>query len=110
MICPCLTYLDLQQATAELSDVALGLADSAPALLITERGSARVVVEISPVMRAWPIWLPNGLVVTPGARRAASRSDAQPAHLQRPPRPYRRRPHHELVPGRLVPLIAGCSA
>ncbi len=48
MICPCLTYLDMQQAMAELSGVALGLADSDPALLTTKRGSARVVVEISP--------------------------------------------------------------
>jgi len=32
MICLCLTYLDMQQATAEFRDVALGLADSDPAL------------------------------------------------------------------------------
>ena len=32
MICLCLTYLDMQQATAEVSDVALGLADSDPTL------------------------------------------------------------------------------
>lgn len=110
MICPCLTCLDLQQATAELSDVAVGLADSAPALLITKRGSARVVVEISPVMRAGLIWLPNGLGVTPGARRAASRGGAQPAHLQRPPQPCGRRPHRPLVPARLGPLPAGYRA
>ncbi len=47
MICPYLTYLDMQQAVAELSDVALGLADNDPALLSTKRRSARVVVEIS---------------------------------------------------------------
>lgn len=42
MICPCLTYLDMQQAMAELSDIALGLADSDPALLTIKRGSARL--------------------------------------------------------------------
>ncbi len=109
MICPCLTYLDMQQAMAELGDVALGLADSDPALLTTKRGSARVVAEISPVTRAGPIWLPNGLGVTPGARRAAGRGGAQPAHLQRQARPYCRHPHHKLVPARLGPLPAGCS-
>ena len=109
MICPCLTYLDMQQAVPELSDVALGLADSDPALLTTKRGSARVAVEISPVMRAGHIWLPDCLGVTPGARRAASRGGAQPARLQRPPRPLRRHPHRKLVPARLGPLPAGCS-
>jgi hypothetical protein len=61
MICPCLTYLHMQQAMAELSDVVLGLADSDPALLTTKRGSVRVI-EISPVMRAGPNWrlLPTG--------------------------------------------------
>jgi hypothetical protein len=106
MICPCLTYLDTQQAMVELSDVALGLADSDRALLITNCGSARV---ISPVMRAGPIWLPDGLGVTPGARAAASRGGAQPAHLQRPPRPCRWHPHHKPVPARLGPLSARCS-
>ena len=80
MICPCLTYLDMRQAIAELSDVAPGLADSDPALLTTRRRSARVVAGISPVMLAGPVWLPNGLGVTPGARRAPSRGGAQPAH------------------------------
>lgn len=109
MICPCLTYLDMQQAVAELSDVALGLADSDPALLTTKRRSARVVVGISPVMRAGHISLPDCLGVTPVARRAASRGGAQPAHLPRPPRPCRRHPHRKLVPARLGPLAAGCS-
>ncbi len=109
MICPCLTYLDMQQAVAKLSDVALGLADSDPALLTTKRRSARVVAEISPVTRAGPIWLPGCLGVTPGARRAASRGGAPPAHLQRPPRPCRRHPHRKLVPARLGPLSAECS-
>ena len=110
MICPCLIYLDMRQAIAELSDVAPGLADSDPALLTTRRGSARVVAGISPVMLAGPVWLPNGLGVTPGARRAASRGGAQPAHLQRPPRPYRRHPRHKLVPAWPGPLPAGYGA
>jgi len=110
MICPCLTYLDMRQAIAELSDVAPGLADSDPALLTTRRGSARVVAGISPMMLAGPVWLPNGLGVTPGARRAASRGGAQPARLQRPPRLYRRHPRHKPVPARPGPLPAGGGA
>ena len=110
MICPCLTYLDVRQAMAELSDVALDLADSDPALLTTKHGSARVAAGINPVMRAGPSWLPNGLGVTPGARRAAGRGGAQPAHHQRPPRPYRRHPRHKPVRARLGPLPGGCGA
>ena len=110
MICPFLTYLDVQQAMAELSDVALDLADSDPALLTTKHGSARVVAGINPVMRAGPLWLPNGLGVTSGARRAVGRAGAQPGHLQRLPRPCRRHPRDKLVPARRGPLPAGCSA
>jgi len=109
MTCPCLTYLDMQQAMAELSDVALGLADRDPALLTTKRGSVRVVAGISPVMRAEPFRLPNGPGVTPVARPAVSRGGDQSAHLQRPPRPYRRHPRHKLAPARFVPLPTGCG-
>ena len=109
MTCPRLTYLDMQQAMAELSDVALGLADRDPALLTTKRGSVRVVAGISPVMRAGPFRLPNGPGVTPGARPAASRGGSQPAHLQRPPRPYRRHPRHNLAPARFGPPPTGCG-
>jgi len=52
MICPCRTYLGMRQAKAEFSDVAPGLVASDPAL------------------RAGPLWLPNGLGITSGARRA----------------------------------------
>jgi hypothetical protein len=109
MTCPFLTFLHVQQAMAELSDVALDLADSDPALLATKRGSARVLAGIGPVMRTGPIWLPNGPGVIPGGCRAAGRGDAQPAARQRPPRPYRRHPHRKLVPARLGPLPAGCG-
>jgi hypothetical protein len=109
IICPFLAYLGVQQAMAELSDAALDLAGSDPALLTTKRGNARVVAGISPVMRAGPIWLPDGLGVTPGARRAAGRGGARPAHHQRPPRLSRRPPRHQLVPARLGPLPAGCG-
>ena len=110
MICPFLTYLDMQQAMAELSDVALDLVDSDPALLTTKRPSARVVAGSSPVMRARPISLPGSPGVTPGARGAAGRGGAQPAHLQRPPRPYRRHPRHKPVPAWPGPLPAGYGA
>ncbi len=43
---------------------AIGLADGDPALLTTKRGSARVVVEVSRMMRAGHISLPNGLGTT----------------------------------------------
>ena len=109
MICPFLTFLGVQQAMAEFSDVRLDLADSDPALLTTKRGCARVVAGISPVTRAGPIWLPHGLGVIPGARRAAGRGGARPGHHQWPPRPYQRHPHRKLVPARLGPLPAGCS-
>jgi hypothetical protein len=39
MICPFLAFLEVQQAMAELSDVALDLAGSDPALLTTRRGA-----------------------------------------------------------------------
>ena len=109
MTCPCLTYLEMQQAMAELSDAVLGLADSDPPLLTTKRGIVRVVAGISPVMRAGPFRLPNGPGDTPGARPAASRGGDQPAHLQRPPRPYRRRPRHKLASARFGPLPTGCG-
>jgi len=102
MICPFLTFLDVQQAMAEL-------AGTDPALLTTKRGRARVVAGISPVMRAGPSWPPNGLGVIPGACRGAGRGGARPGHHQRPPRPYRQHPHHQLVPARPGPLRAGCS-
>jgi len=109
MTCPYLTYLDMQQAMAELSDVVLGLADSDLALLTTKRGSVRVAAGISPVMRAGPFRPPNGPGVTPGARPAASRGGNQPAHLPRPPRPYRRPPRHNLAPARFGPPSTGCG-
>jgi hypothetical protein len=52
---------------------------------------------------------PGGLGVIPHARRAASRGGAQPAHLQRPPRPRGRRSDRPHVPARLGPLLAGCG-
>ena len=39
MICPFLAFLEVQQAMAEFSDVALDLAGSDPTLLATRRGA-----------------------------------------------------------------------
>ena len=39
MICPFLAFLEVQQAMAEFSDVALDFAGSDPALLTTRRGT-----------------------------------------------------------------------
>jgi hypothetical protein len=61
------------------------------------------------LVRARHISRPGSLGVTPGARRAASRSGAQPAHLQRPPRSYRRHAHRTPMLAWLVPLLARCS-
>jgi hypothetical protein len=91
---------------AELSDVALDLVGSDPALLTTRRG-ARVVAGIGPVMRSEPIGLPNGLAPGAPSRRLGWRParslPAAAAGLSPAPR-------HKLVPARLGPLPAGCSA
>jgi len=110
MICPFSPTSACDRAMAELSDVAVDLAGSDPALLITTRASARVVAGSSPVMRAGPLWLPSGLDVAPGARRPADWGGAQPGHHERLRRPYRQPPRHKLVPAWPGPLRGGCSA
>jgi anaerobic selenocysteine-containing dehydrogenase len=85
---------------------ALGLADGDIALLTTRRGSARVVVEISPTMRTGHVSLPNGLGV--------SRAPGEPAVGVAPNEltssdhrdPIAGTPYHKHVPARLEPLPA----
>jgi anaerobic selenocysteine-containing dehydrogenase len=84
----------------------VGLADGDGALLMTKRGSARVVVEVSPMMRAGHISLPNGLGVTavPGdtAVGVAPNDLSSSDHRD----PIAGTPYHKHVPARLEPLPA----
>jgi anaerobic selenocysteine-containing dehydrogenase len=85
---------------------ALGLDDGDPARLTTERGSADVVVEISPMMRAGHISLPNGLGVTeaPGeAPVGVAPNDLTSSHHRDP---IAGTPYHKHVPARLEPIDA----
>ncbi|UDY36603.1 molybdopterin-dependent oxidoreductase [Dermatobacter hominis] len=89
---------------SEADAAALGLADGDPALLSTERGTARVVVEVSPAMRAGHISLPNGLGVTerPGEQPVGVAPNELTSGAHRDP--YAGTPHHKHVPARLEPL------
>jgi anaerobic selenocysteine-containing dehydrogenase len=85
---------------------AIGLGDGDPAILTTRRGGARVVVEISPTMRAGHIALPNGLGVTqsPGDATVGVAPNELTSSDHRDP--IAGTPHHKHVPARLEPLPA----
>jgi anaerobic selenocysteine-containing dehydrogenase len=85
---------------------AIGLADGDPALLITKRGSARVVVEVSQMMRAGHISLPNGLgtTATPGDTPSGIAPNDLTSSDHRDP--IAGTPYHKHVPARLEPLPA----
>jgi anaerobic selenocysteine-containing dehydrogenase len=82
---------------------ALGLADGDQALLTTARGSARVQVDVSPMMRAGHVALPNGLGVShaPGddAVGVAPNQLTSSGHRD----PIAGTPYHKHVPARLEP-------
>jgi anaerobic selenocysteine-containing dehydrogenase len=84
----------------------LGLADGDAALLTTKRGSARVVVEISPMMRPGHVALPNGFGVThtPGGDAAGIAPNELTSSDHRDP--IAGTPFHKHVPARLEPLAA----
>src|ERR671910_34081 len=84
----------------------LGLADGDAALLTTKRGSARVTVEISPMMRAGHISLPNGLGVTemPGEQPVGVPPNELTSSDHRDP--IAGTPYHKHVPARLEPISA----
>jgi formate dehydrogenase len=84
----------------------LGLADGDTALLTTRGGSARVVVEISPTMRAGHISLPNGLGVTqsPGEPVVGVAPNELTSSDHRDP--IAGTPYHKHVPARLEALPA----
>jgi anaerobic selenocysteine-containing dehydrogenase len=85
---------------------AIGLADGDPALLTTKRGSARVVVEVSRMMRAGHISLPNGLGTTaaPGDTPTGIPPNDLTSSDHRDP--IAGTPYHKHVPARLEPFPA----
>jgi formate dehydrogenase len=84
---------------------ALGLADGDAALLTTQRGSASVVVEISPMMRPGHVALPNGF----GVRHTTADNvvGVAPNELTTSDHrdPIAGTPYHKHVPARLEPLL-----
>src|ERR687897_873179 len=91
---------------SEAEAAALGLADGDAALLTAKRGSARVTVEISPMMRAGHISLPNGLGVTetPGEQPVGVPPNELTSSDHRDP--IAGTPYHKHVPARLEPISA----
>ncbi|SEG95332.1 Anaerobic selenocysteine-containing dehydrogenase [Nonomuraea solani] len=85
---------------------ALGLADGDRARVTTRRGSAEVLVEVSPMMRQGHIALPNGLGVTrtPEAAPAGVAPNDLTSSDHRDP--IAGTPYHKHVPARLEPLDA----
>ena len=81
--------------------VDLGLTDGDQAVLTTRRGSARIVVEVSPMMRAGHISLPNGLGVTehPDAVVVGVSPNELTSSDSRDP--VAGTPYHKYVPARL---------
>ena len=83
---------------------ALGLADGDRARVTTKRGSAEVLVEISPMMRQGHISLPNGLGVTrtPGEAPVGVAPNELTSSDHRDP--IAGTPYHKHVPARLEPV------
>jgi anaerobic selenocysteine-containing dehydrogenase len=85
---------------------ALGLGDGDAAVLTTKRGSAQVTVEITPMMRAGHVSLPNGLGVTEtpgdGVVGVAPNELTSSEHRD----PIAGTPYHKHVPARLELLPA----
>jgi anaerobic selenocysteine-containing dehydrogenase len=93
--------LRVSQADAD----ALGLDSGDRARLTTGRGSAEVVVEISPMMRQGHISLPNGLGVTrtPGDAPVGVAPNDLTSSAHRDP--IAGTPLHKHIPARLEPLV-----
>jgi anaerobic selenocysteine-containing dehydrogenase len=90
---------------------ALGLGDGDAAVVTTRRGSARVTVEVSPMMRAGHIALPNGLGVTeaPGEDPVGVAPNELTSSDHRDP--IAGTPFHKHVPARLAPVgVVGVAA
>jgi anaerobic selenocysteine-containing dehydrogenase len=86
---------------------ALGLTDGDRAVVTTKRGRAQVLVEISPMMRAGHIALPNGLGVTetPGEDPVGVAPNELTSGDHRDP--IAGTPFHKHVPARLEPVPSG---
>jgi anaerobic selenocysteine-containing dehydrogenase len=91
---------------SEADAVALGLADGDRALVTTKRGSAEVLVEISPMMRAGHIALPNGLGVTETPDEVPVGVGPNQLTSSDHRDPIAGTPHHKHVPARLEPVGA----
>ena len=91
---------------SEADATSLGLADGDRARLTTRRGSVEVVIEISPMMRAGHISIPNGY----GLRRTPSETPVgvAPNELTSGDHrdPFVGTPYHKHVPARLEPVAA----
>ncbi|MGH9184467.1 MAG: molybdopterin dinucleotide binding domain-containing protein, partial [Acidimicrobiales bacterium] len=87
----------------------LGLRDGDLALLTTKRASTRVAVQISPMMRAGHIALPNGLGVTaaPGEPAVGVAPNELTSSDHRDP--IAGTPYHKHVPARLEPIAAAAN-
>jgi anaerobic selenocysteine-containing dehydrogenase len=88
---------------SEADAAALSLTGGDVAVLTTKRGSAQVVVEISPMMRAGHISLPNGLGMahTPGDELVGVAPNELTSSDHRDP--IAGTPYHKHVPARLEP-------
>jgi anaerobic selenocysteine-containing dehydrogenase len=91
---------------SEADAIALHLADGDTARLTTRRGAARVIVEISPMMRAGHVALPNGLGVsyTPDGDVVGVAPNELTSSDHRDP--IAGTPYHKHVPARLEPIAA----
>jgi len=94
---------------SEADAVALQLADGDTAVLTTRRGTAKVAIEISPMMRAGHIALPNGLGVThtPDGEVVGVAPNELTSSDHRDP--IAGTPYHKHVPARLEPMHSGAA-
>jgi anaerobic selenocysteine-containing dehydrogenase len=89
---------------SEADALELGLADGDAALLTTKRGSAHVVIEVSPMMRSGHVALPNGLGVSPVHGETAVGVAPNELTSSKDRDPIAGTPYHKHVPARLEPL------
>lgn len=91
----------------EADAAALRLGNGDTALLTTRRGSAKVLIEISPMMRQGHVALPNGLglTYTPDGEPVGVAPNELTSSDHRDP--IAGTPYHKHVPARLEPVRAG---
>ncbi|HEY3260205.1 MAG TPA: molybdopterin-dependent oxidoreductase [Pseudonocardiaceae bacterium] len=89
---------------SEADATALQLSDGDTALLTTKRGSAKVLIEISPMMRRGHVALPNGLGLTylPDGEPVGVAPNELTSSDHRDP--IAGTPYHKHVPARLEPI------